>query len=73
MGHNKGYTEHEFENILKVLSGIKGKFILSSYFSELLEKYIKKHKWFSKRIEGIPVLVSSGKWKMKTEMLTESY
>jgi DNA adenine methylase len=73
MGHYKGYTEQDFENLLQVLSEIKGKFILSSYPSEILEKYIKKHKWFSKRIEGIQVSVSLGKRKMKTEVLTGNY
>lgn len=73
MGHYKGYTEQDFENLLQTLSEIKGKFILSSYPSEILEKYIKKHKWFSEKIEGIPVSVSLGKRKMKTEVLTGNY
>lgn len=70
MGHYKGYTERDFENLLQTLSEIKGKFILSSYPSEILERYIKKYKWFSKKFEGIPVSVSLGKRKMKTEVLT---
>jgi len=73
MGHYKGYTEQDFETLLQTLSEIKGKFLLSSYPSELLEKYIKKYKWFSKKIEGIPVSVSLGKRKMKTEVLTGNY
>jgi len=73
MGHYKGYTEQDFKNLLQALSEIKGKFILSSYPSEILEKYIKKHKWFSKKIEGIQVSVSLGKRKTKTEVLTGNY
>ena len=70
MGHYKGYTEQDFENLLQTLADIKGKFILSSYPSEILEKYTKKYKWNTTKIEGIPVSVSLGKRKMKTEVLT---
>jgi DNA adenine methylase len=73
MGHYKGYTEQDFENLLKVLADLKGKFLLSSYPSDILEKYIKKYKWFSKRFEGIQVSVSLGKRKIKTEVLTGNY
>jgi len=73
MGHYKGYTEQDFENLLEALSKIKGKFLLSSYPSELIEKYIKKYKWHTQKIEGIPVSVALGKHKMKTEVLTGNY
>ncbi|MFA6922898.1 MAG: DNA adenine methylase [Bacteroidales bacterium] len=73
MGHYKGYTEQDFENLLKTLAKIKGKFILSSYPSELIEKYTKKYKWHTTKIEGIPVSVSLGKRKTKTEVLTGNY
>lgn len=73
MGHYKGYTELDFENLLQALSQIKGKFLLSSYPSALIEKYTKKYKWFTQKIEGIPVSVSLGKHKMKTEVLTGNY
>jgi len=73
MGHYKGYSKEDFENLLQTLSEIKGKFILSSYPSDLLDKYIKKHKWNSIKIEGIPVSVSLGKRKVKTEVLTKNY
>jgi DNA adenine methylase len=73
MGHYKGYTEQDFENLLQILSEIKGKFILSSYPSELIEKYSKKYKWHTQKIEGITVSVSLGKRKIKTEVLTANY
>ena len=69
MGHYKGFTEQDFENLLK----LKGKFLLSSYPSELLDMYTKKYKWNTVKIEGIPVSVSLGKQKMKTEVITENY
>jgi DNA adenine methylase len=73
MGHYKGYTEQDFETLLQTLSNIKGKFILSSYPSEIIDKYTKKYKWHTTKIEGIPVSVSLGKRKMKTEVLTGNY
>ena len=73
MGHYKGYTEKDFENLLQVLSTIKGKFLLSSYPSELIEKYARKFKWHTKKIEGIQVTVAMGKRKTKTELLTANY
>lgn len=75
MGHYKGYTEKDFEDLLELLSTIKGKFLLSSYPSELLEEYTKRHKWFTKKFEmsvSIP-LNRETKPKMKTEVLTGNY
>ena len=73
MGHYKGYTKQDFEKLLKGLAGIKGKFLLSSYPSEIVEKYMKKYKWFTRKIEGLTVSVSLGKQKKKTEVLTGNY
>lgn len=72
MGHYKGYTEYDFEQLLTALSNIKGKFLLSSYASELLSNYIKKYNWHIKTIE---VLTPSGvkSHKSKKEILTANY
>lgn len=74
-GSYKGYTEEDFEKLLKKLSTIKGKFLLSSYPSPLLEKYTAIHKWQTKKIE-MQVRVQLNrleKIKMKTEVLTANY
>ena len=42
MGHYKGYSEQDFIDLLNVLTKIKGKFLLSSYPSDILIKYSKK-------------------------------
>lgn len=75
MGHYKGYTKEDFEKLLKVLSAIKGKFLLSSYPSEVLDKYIKKHKWFSKGIDKQLCMAAykNVKRKRKIEVLTGNY
>jgi len=74
MGHYGGYTEQDFDDLLKLLSQIKGKFLLSSYPSEILERYTRKFKWFNtKRELLVSVNAKGGNPKAKTEMLTANY
>lgn len=47
MGHYKGYTFSDLENLLNVCEKLKGKFILCNYQSELLDEYVLKNKWIS--------------------------
>jgi DNA adenine methylase len=73
-GHFAIYTEQDFENLLRQLSGIKGKFLLSSYPSELLNKYIKKNKWHTKEIEmSLAITARYQNGKRKSEVLTSNY
>jgi DNA adenine methylase len=74
MGHYREYSKQDFENLLKLLSTIKGKFLLSSYPSDLLNKYIRKNKWQTKEIE-MPLAVNARykTGKRKTEVLTANY
>ena len=73
-GHYDGYSEQDFENLLKSLSAIKGKFLLSSYPSPLLLKYAKAHKWHTWSVEkGVSVNNKSGYLKRKIEVLTANY
>ena len=44
-GHYGGYMQEHFNALLETLSGIKGKFILSSYPNKELDKYRKLYKW----------------------------
>jgi DNA adenine methylase len=72
-GHYAGYSEYDFGKLLQVLSGIKGKFLLSSYPSDILDKYIKQHGWYQKTVEQyVSVNKGSGK-KKKIECLTANY
>ncbi len=70
-GHYDGYSEQDFENLLKLLAGIKGKFLLSSYPSPLLQRYVKQYGWKYQCFEqGVSVNAKSGYMKRKWEMLT---
>lgn len=71
-GHYGGYSIHDFEQLLKVLAEVKGKFLLSSYPSDLLDKYMKRYGWYQKRVES-QVSVNKGKGKLKVECMTANY
>jgi DNA adenine methylase len=70
--HYDGYTEQDFEALLKALSALKGKFLLSSYPSDLLARYAAKNGWYSRGIEQ-RVSVNKGYGKKKVEVLTANY
>jgi len=75
MGHYDGYTESDFEGLLNTLSKIKGKFLLSSYPSALLSRYVKKFAWDKVQFD-MTVSVNAkatGARKKKIEVLTANY
>lgn len=71
-GHYGGYTEYDFERLLKTLAGIKGKFLLSSYPSPILERFVKEYGWHQQRVEQ-RVSVNRGAGKLKVECMTANY
>jgi DNA adenine methylase len=75
-GHYSGFSEEDFENLLKVLSVLKGNFLLSSFPNKTLEKYTKKYGWHTQTF-GKPLSASNGalseKRKRKVEVLTANY
>lgn len=73
-GHYDGYSEQDFENLLILLSEIKGKFLLSSYPSKVLSAYCKRFKWHTWQIEQlVTVNQKGGNTKRKIEVLTANY
>lgn len=73
-GHYLGYTEQDFENLLKLLVTIKGKFLLSSYPSPVLQRYQRPNGWNYKTFEsGVSVNSKGGYMKRKWEMLTANF
>jgi DNA adenine methylase len=74
MGHYDGYSKEDFEALLKLLSKIKGKFLLSSYPSDILSEATKQYNWYTRSFDGrVSVGAKSGKQKSKTEVLTANY
>lgn len=71
-GHYDGYSIDDFEALLKLLSQIEGKFLLSSYPSPILKQYVKQMGWHQVTVEQ-QTSVNKGKGKPKTEVLTANY
>lgn len=73
-GHYDGYTLDDFESLLKALSKLEGKFLLSSYRSDVLAKYMAENGWYQSDFEAT-VSVSRKKTylKKKVEVLTSNY
>jgi len=69
LGHYKGYSKDDFESLLKLLSAIKGKFMLSSYPSGLIDQYIEQNGWKTIEIE----MQRSAGGGRKTEVITINY
>lgn len=70
-GHYDGYSEQDFENLLTTLTQVKGKFLLSSYPGQLLDRFTKENGWYQISVEMS--LSMSKKGKKKNEILTANY
>ena len=69
MGHYGGYRIGDFESLLQLLTSIKGRFMLSSYPSDILSAYTSQEGW--DRIElDLPRSAGGGR---KVEVLTLNY
>lgn len=77
-GHYGGYGYDQYENLLKWLATeCKGKFLLSSYNTEMLDGYTKIYDWYKKeithRITGSKTSnFATNRWS-KTEVLISNY
>lgn len=75
-GHYGGYTHEHFRRDLDALTKVKGKFLLSSYPSEILDEYTAKNGWCSVSVDKA---LSAGngntleKRKRKVEVLTANF
>lgn len=72
-GHYGGFTEGDMKRLLDALANVQGKFLLSSYPSELLDKYIRRYGWHVKTIEQSVSVNKGYSSKKKTEVLTANY
>lgn len=77
LGHYAGYKMSDFEELLTLLSSIKGKFLLSSYDYPELDKAVKKFKWHQFKKE-MTITASKGekgigRTKKKIEVFTSNF
>lgn len=72
LGHYKGYTLNDFESLLNALSIVEGKFLLTSYPSEILDRFTEKYGWY--RIEKeMSKAASKNAGAKKIEVITLNY
>ncbi len=71
-GHYSGYTEADFERLLQLLTTIKGKFLLSNYPSEILERYATENRRPTLKIDRM-VTVNHKKKTPVVEVLVANY
>jgi len=50
--HYYGYKFKEYRELLETLSNLRGKFILSNYWSQTLRYYTERNGWFTDSIDG---------------------
>lgn len=72
-GHYGGYTEADMIRLLDTLANVKGRFLLSSYPSAVLERYTAANGWVTRKIEARVSVNKGSRNKMKTEVLTANY
>lgn len=75
-GHYSGYIENDYRKLLETLSAIQGKFLLSSYPSEILDEFIRKYGWHTKSFTktlNVPKVKTGHKRPNKIETLTANY
>jgi DNA adenine methylase len=73
-GHYDGYTQEDFDALLSVLKGIKGKFLLSSYRNKTLADISKRHKWHTIELKmSSPMAHGSKANRGKIEVMTANY
>lgn len=70
-GHYGGYNQDDFERLLQLCASMQGKFLLSSYPSEILSRFAGEHGWH--QIELGMTCSASSKRKTKIEVLTANY
>ncbi len=75
-GHYDGYIKDDYTNLLNTLAQVKGKFLLSSYPTEILDDYSKRFGWYTQRFDkplSAKKAVEGKTRARKVEVLTANY
>lgn len=70
-GHYKGYLLEDYTRDLDCLTQIKGKFLLSSFDSDILNEYVKNNNWYQIKVERSMAMTNNT--RKKVEVLTANY
>lgn len=75
--HYEGYSEADFVKLLDTLSQVKGKFLLSSFPTAILDEYIEKYGWYSIHLTKLKTAskakAGEPRTQKKIEVLTANY
>jgi DNA adenine methylase len=73
-GHYDGYTQEDFDSLLKLLETIKGKFLLSSFKNDSLNEFTKRNGWHSAALKMMSSMTNRAvQPRDKVEVLTANY
>jgi DNA adenine methylase len=73
-GHYDGYTQEDFDSLLKLLETIKGKFLLSSFKNDSLNEFTKRNGWYSAALKMMSSMTNRAvQPRDKVEVLTANY
>jgi DNA adenine methylase len=72
--HYDGYTQEDFDALLKTLEAVEGKFLLSSFRNRSLSEFAAKNGWHTVELR-MAMSMSRGdkKHRQKIEVLTANY
>lgn len=77
MGHYDGYTEQDFKVLLETCEILKGRWLLTTFPSEILRAFTEKNGWFQIEIKMFSSAKvgnnAKGEDAMKTEVFTMNY
>ncbi|MDR2792191.1 MAG: DNA adenine methylase [Treponema sp.] len=71
--HYAGYMQADFDNLLKVLEAIGGKFLLSSYPNESLRDFARRNGWYTVELSMASTMTNGYSNSKKIEVLTANY
>lgn len=71
-GHYKGYTIDDYKRLLELLSTIKGKFLLTSFPTDILDDFTRENGWKTIKNE-MAAAAGSTVGKKKIEVFTMNY
>jgi DNA adenine methylase len=74
-GHYDGYTQEDFDALLRLLEAVHGKFLLSSFHNTSLAEFARRNNWFTEDIR-LSSSMTHGRGRTvrdKVEVLTANY
>jgi DNA adenine methylase len=72
-GHYDGYTQEDFDALLKTLEAVDGRFLLSSFRDRSLSEFVAKNGWHTFELKMASTMANGSTNQKKIEVLTANY